>query len=84
LIEKNVNILKDIDNWIDSDLVKPFRTRISFCAGLSSRRRVNGIFHPTHTNLAEGFKNIEKIYHETKEYAVNYRKNLKYLPPDGY
>eukprot|EP00347_Sterkiella_histriomuscorum_P002978 403366069 len=37
LIEKNVKILKDIDNWIESDFARPFTTKISFCAGLKER-----------------------------------------------
>ena len=33
LIEKNVKILKEVDHMIESDLEKPFHTRITFSLG---------------------------------------------------
>jgi hypothetical protein len=55
LIEKNVKILKDIDNWIASDFAKPFETKISFCAGQSINNRNNAVYFPSINKFLEAF-----------------------------
>jgi len=59
LIEKNVKILKDIDNWIESDFAKPFTTKISFCAGLSINSRNNAVYYPAIERFVSAFEKKE-------------------------
>lgn len=59
LIEKNVKILKDIDNWIVSDFSKPFITKISFCAGFSINSKNNAVYFPSLNNLVKAFEGKE-------------------------
>ena len=72
LIEKNVKILKDIDNWIESDFARPFTTKISFCAGLSINSRNNAVYYPTINNLVNAFDSKEKIYSNVRKIVGNY------------
>ena len=62
LIQKNVQILKDIDNWIISDFSKAFITKISFCTGVSVKDKNNAIFYPSINNLITAFEKRESIY----------------------
>ena len=45
LVERNTQMLKEVDHWIDSDLEKPFHTRISFSMD-NTNSKLKGIFFP--------------------------------------
>lgn len=45
LLERNTQMLKEVDHWIDSDLEKPFHTRISFSMD-NTNSKLKGIFFP--------------------------------------
>ena len=45
LLEPNTQMLKEVDHWIDSDLEKPFHTRISFSMD-NTNSKLKGIFFP--------------------------------------
>ena len=74
LIEKNVKILKDIDNWIESDFARPFTTKISFCAGLSINSRNNAVYYPSINKFLSAFKEKEQIYKDVKTIVGKYDK----------
>jgi len=74
LIEKNVKILKDIDSWIESDFAKPFRTKISFCAGLSSNSRINGVYYPHLGKLVSAFSQKERIRADNEAFVEKHMK----------
>ena len=74
LIEKNVKILKDIDNWIASDFARPFTTKISFCAGLSINSRNNAVYYPSLNKFLNAFEKKEQIYKDTQTILRNYEQ----------
>ena len=63
LIEKNVKILKEVDQWIESDLEKPFHTRITFTLG-SSNSKSKGVFYPALDKLCNALEEREKCIKE--------------------
>ena len=73
LIEKNVKILKAIDSWIDSDVAKPFKTKISFCAGLSINYKNNAVYYPEMDKFLDAFESKQKTYDNMKKIVSNYQ-----------
>ena len=58
LLERNTQMLKEVDHWIDSDLEKPFHTRISFSMD-NTNSKLKGIFFPQLERLVKAFEEKE-------------------------
>ena len=76
LIEKNIKILKDIEKWIESDLAKPFQTKITFSQGIGGIR-TKGIFFPSVDNLVNAMAEREEMYTFCERVKEEARKTLK-------
>jgi len=79
LIEKNVKILKEVDHWIESDLEKPFHTRITFSLGCTNSKS-KGVYYPFINKLVtalEERENVIKYYENIKEEARITMRQLK-------
>lgn len=91
LIEKNLKLLKEVDHWIDSDLQKPFHTRITFSLGCTSSKS-KAIYYPFINKLLstleereEIFQKYDKIQRENREkFQVLKEKLNKQDVPDIY
>jgi len=72
-----VKILKEVDHWIESDLEKPFHTRITFSLGCTNSKQ-KGVFYPFLNRLVvalEERENVIRNYESIKEEAkVSMRK----------
>jgi len=70
LIDKNVKALKDVDHWIESDLSRPFQTRVTFSLSNTNSKH-QGTFFPAINNMLNALKETEEI-----KYNVEKIKNI--------
>ncbi|CDW78050.1 ef hand domain containing protein [Stylonychia lemnae] len=78
LIEKNVKILKEVDHWIESDLEKPFHTRITFTLG-NSNSRSKGVYYPSINKLVAALEERENVIRNYESIKEENRLNMRKL-----
>lgn len=88
LIEKNVKILKEVDHWIESDLEKPFHTRITFTLGrysifavypYSMNSKSKGVYYPAINSLVQALEERESVIKNFESIKEENRRNMRKL-----
>eukprot|EP00347_Sterkiella_histriomuscorum_P010425 403376350 len=87
LIEKNVKILKEVDHWIESDLEKPFHTRITFTLGSQyfiiqqllhrNNSKSKGVYYPSINKLVSALEERESIIRNSENIKEEYRIGMR-------
>ena len=58
--------------------MRPFTTKISFCAGLSINSRNNAVFYPAIDKFVQAFSKKEEIHQNMKKITGDYERKLQH------
>jgi hypothetical protein len=74
--------LKEVDHWIESDLEKPFHTRITFSLGCTNSKP-KGVYYPFLNRLVNALEERENVIKNYESIIEEARINMRKLKGRG-